>query len=144
MGRFGSAHFGSAARVLVRLRSLLCLLFSFCSLPGLLVGSFGAGKWGEISSSQPVIMHTIYLRLIFDWIKEFQPRPVNLRLGPIFWLVLSLSRLRLGSRLILGSWFSVSLSLWSSALNCRPWPLFVSFGLPLWSDFCFAVQRVKG
>ena len=81
----------------------------------------------------------------FDWIKEFQPRPVNLSLGPIFWLVLSLSRLRLGSRLILGSrFFSVSLSLWSSALNCRPWPLFVSFGLPLWSDFCFAVQRVKG
>ena len=75
MGRFGSAHFGSAARVLVRLRSLLCLLFSFCSLPGLLVGSFGAGKWGEISSSQPVIMHTIYLRLISIGSKSFSLAP---------------------------------------------------------------------
>ncbi len=56
-------------------------------------------------------------------------------LGPVFWLALSLSvrRLRLGSRLILGSWLSVSLCLWFTALDCRPWPLIVYFGLPLWA-----------
>jgi hypothetical protein len=43
------------------------VLFSFCSLPGPLVGIFGAGKWGEISSSQSAIMHTIYLCLVFNW-----------------------------------------------------------------------------
>ncbi len=102
---------------------MLFLVYVFSPWGDVVIGSFGAGKWGEISSSQSVIMHTIYLRLIFDWIKEFQPRPVDLCLGPIFWPVLSLSRLRLGSRLILGSgfWFLLASGLPPSIVTRGPY-----------------------